>query len=114
MSLTWRDAVTTIVAAGALVVAIAVIRNWNVPIISNPRWAAFILIAIGIALCIVGNVSGQPDFADPYVMIMAVLGGGIILLAALALIMGTAVYVGLAAGVLLLMWLVSTIRHIFS
>lgn len=114
MCLSWRDAAATILTAGAVFVAFAAIWEWDIPVLNNPRWAAVILIAIGIALCVVGNTSSNPDFSNPYVMIMAVLGGGVILLALLALIMGTAIYVGLTAAVIFLMWLVSTIRHIFS
>lgn len=114
MSLTWRDAVTTLLMVGAAFVAVAAMREWSVPIVGNPRWAALILIAIGLALCVVGNTSPNPDFSNPYVMVMAILGGGVILLALLALIMGAAIYVGLTAALIFLMWLASTIRHIFG
>jgi len=114
MSLTWRDLVTTVITGGAVVIAIAAIKEWNVPFIGNPRWAALILIAFGIALCIIGNGSSQADMANPYVMLMAVLGGGVILLAVLGLIVGAAMYVGVTAALLVLMWLVSTVRHIIS
>lgn len=114
MSLTWRDAVTTIIAAGAVTIAIAAVKEWNIPIIGNPRWAALILIALGIALCIIGNTSSQADMSNPYVMIMAILGGGVILLAVLGLIVGAAIYAGVTAALIVLMWLVSTIRHLIS
>lgn len=114
MSLTWRDAVTTIIAAGAVIIAVAAMREWNVPIIGNPRWAALVLIVLGIALCIIGNTATQTNTSNPYVMLMAILGGGVILLAVLALIIGTAIYVGITAVLIGLMWLVSTIRHLIS
>lgn len=110
MNLTWRDAITTILVVTAVIIAVAAVREWNVPLIGNARWAALLLIVIGILMCIAGSSVAQ-DFSNPYVALMGVLAGGVVLLAIIALIVGAAVYVGLAAALMVVMWLVSAIRH---
>lgn len=39
MKITWRDGVTTLSTAGAIVLERAYFHNWDWPLISNMRWA---------------------------------------------------------------------------
>lgn len=50
MSLTWRDGVTTLATAGAVVLERAYFHNWDWPLLSSMRWAI-----AGLAILIAVN-----------------------------------------------------------
>lgn len=126
MRLTWRDAVTTVLAAAAALVLLAVTLGWGWPVITDYRVAAVVLWVLGVAMCpmawmgvqaAVGDsdaraaLQGQLGVNRTYYQFMSVLA----LAATVLLVWGVvapalAVVVALAA-VVIGMWLISTTRR---
>ena len=51
MKLSWKDAVTTLLAAAAGVIAFALTSGWSWPVVGDARVAAIVVWALGVAMC---------------------------------------------------------------
>jgi hypothetical protein len=59
MTLTWRDGITTLAAAAAVLIERAHNLNWNWAVISNVRWAFAALVVLGAIAMLYEAVSGR-------------------------------------------------------
>jgi len=112
MRLTWKDGISTVFAAVAVVVALAVTNAWGWPLLGDYRAGTVALTLVGFGMCASGTAIGKASWANPFVVIATLLG-----VAALVLIVGGLIYatkplfVALAATIVAL-WFVSTLRHL--
>ena len=105
MTLTRKDAVATGLTGLAVLAYVATHEGWNVPLIGDShRWAAAVIMAIGIATCAVGG--RRVDSA-----LFGVLGTAAFVLGVLALITGSLTPLSLLVADMVVMWALTTFRH---
>jgi hypothetical protein len=108
MTLTRRDAVATSLVGLAVLAFLATHQAWNVPLIGDShRWAAAVIMVLGIAACSVGAKRTTSA-------LFSVLGGAAFVLGVLALITGSLTPLSLLVADIVLMWAIATLRHSHS
>ncbi len=119
MKLTSKDLAATVLAAAAVAVFLPVTRSWDWPLLGSYRMGIVALLIIGQGSCVLGGsadaISSLVDRKAHAVgaadMVAIALGGLALVLAVIGLIVGTrAPFVALVADILVL-WVVSTLRH---
>jgi hypothetical protein len=114
MRLTIRDAIGTLLAAAAVLVALDLTYGWGGPLLGDYRAGTVALAVIGFAMCGAASDYGTVRGPDPFVVLAALLG-----IAALGLVIGGLVapsatmFVWLAV-VIVALWFVSTVRHLVT
>jgi hypothetical protein len=114
MKVSFRDATATVLAVLAALVALAVINGWGWPLLTGYRAGTIALGVIGFGMCIVGSDYSTVRGLDPFVLVAGLLGVAASGLAIAGLIWATgALFVWLAVTILLL-WLITTARHVLT
>ena len=114
MKVSFKDATATLLAALAALVALAVVGGWGWPLLSGYRPGTIALAVIGFGMCAVGSDYSTVRGLDPFVVVAGLLGVAAFALVVAGLIWATAtLFVWLAATILLL-WLVTTVRHMVA
>ncbi len=113
MRLSWRDVVNAVLAAGVLLVGMAVSNEWGWPLLGSARAGSLAVGFLGIAMCIASG-SGraiESEMQDRGVRVLMGLGGLALALMIVGVITGSElVFLALVIDTLG-MWLMSTIRH---
>jgi len=105
MTLTRRDAVATGLTGLAVLAFLATHQSWNVPLIgSSHRWAAAVVLALGIGACAAGAERSAS-------VLFGVLGSAALALAVLAIATGSLTPLSFLIADIVLMWTVTTVRH---
>lgn len=113
MGLTWRDAVTSVLAAAVVAIGLAVTNDWGWPLLGSARAGSLAVGFVGIAMCTTAG-SGRAienDMKDRGVQVLAGLGSLALVLMILGVITGSEVLFMALVIVTAGMWLMSTIRH---
>jgi hypothetical protein len=108
MTFTWKDAAATVFTALAVLVFAATHEGWNVWLVGGShQWAAAVIAILGSATC----AQGSPDdgFATK---VCSALGGLALLLVLAALVFGSLTVLSLLVVDIVVLWGVSTLRHI--
>ena len=113
MSLSWKDAVSTLLVAGAVTLTYAKVTGVNIPLLGSWRLGTLALLVLGFATCIVAGWGAVPT-QNVWTAIASVFG-------VLGLTIGVAglvfesrfLFVALAVDITQL-WLVSTLHHIIE
>jgi hypothetical protein len=109
MTLTGKDLAATVLTALAVFVFAATYGSWNVWLVgSSQRWAAGVMLLLGIATCSLGS----PE-RDSGSKLLGIVGMVALVAAIWAIVTGAmaALWVLLAATVIL--WLGATVRHVW-
>jgi hypothetical protein len=114
MRLTWRDGITTLLAALVAVIYVAFTYGWAIPVVDDARGATLLLGAIGLSMCIVGGSGSTIVSNNTWIAPLGVLGVASFSLVIAGLITGWEGAVPLLAAIIGLMWAVSTARHAFA
>jgi hypothetical protein len=109
MSLTRKDAASTVPIALVVLVYLANRGDWSVPLVTANRWAAGAIFVLGMVTCSLGRASQEA--ADPFVIVLSLLGGAALLLFALALWTGAQWALGLLTLDTVVLWVGATLRH---
>jgi hypothetical protein len=105
MTLTRKDGVATGLVGLAVLAFLATHEAWNVPLIGDShRWAAAVILALGIAACAAGARRTTS-------VLFGTLGAAAFVFAVLALVTGSLTPLSLLVADMLVMWAVSTVRH---
>jgi len=111
MRLTWRDAVTTVLAAMVAVIYLTFAVGWAIPVVDDARGATLLIGLIGLSMCIVGGSGSTIAKGNIWIAPLGVLGGVSLMLVVGGLITGWDVAVPTLAAVIGLMWTISTVHH---
>jgi hypothetical protein len=111
-SLTWRDVVTTALAAFSAAFAFAVVRGWDWPLAGGYRSGTLVVGAVGLAACAIGGSAMKDlNLSDPFISTASILGFAAFALIVAGLVVPTkTAFVALAATSFAL-WIVATTRH---
>ena len=111
MSLTWKDAVATVLVGAAVILTYAKVKGFDWPLLSSWRMGTLALLVIGLGTCIIVGAGVVPT-KDSWTITATVLGGTAAALAILGLIMDSkVVFMALAADIVAL-WLLATVHHV--
>lgn len=112
MALGPKDIAGTVVAAASAYVGYAAYKNALPSFLASQRVTIVALLVLGLAGCIVGsNIGGGMDMKNGFIATAAVLGGLAFLLFLVGIVKPSIGVITLLAGDIVLLWLVTTIRH---
>jgi uncharacterized membrane protein YccC len=114
MRVSFKDAFATLLAAFAALVALAVLGGWGWPLLGGYRAGTIALGVIGIAMCAIGSDYSTVRGLDPFVAVAGVLGVAVLGLVIAGLIWATAALFVWLAVTILVLWLVTTVRHVIT
>ncbi|HZD80232.1 MAG TPA: hypothetical protein VE646_09360 [Actinomycetota bacterium] len=121
MRLTWRDGVATVFMVLVALVTMAVSGSWGWPLLGGYRTGALALFVLAQPICRTGGAAFWTSEAikrpalvlhDPFILVAMVLGVGATVLVVLGLVLGTRAPFLALAGVMGVLWLIATIRHV--
>lgn len=113
MTLTWKDAVATLLVVGVGIVTYARLKGFDWPLLGSWRAGVLVLFGLGIATCIVAGSGSVPD-KNAWTVAGSVLGGVAFALIIAGLIANSKmVFLALALDILAL-WLLTTMHHIIE
>jgi hypothetical protein len=109
MSLTWKDAVTTVLLIGTLKLAYARHVSWN-SWLAAPRLSFIVAGVLGVAMCALSspNVGNTPMWTG----ILATLGVLALTLVLAGVITGSPVLFYVLIADISALWLLTTLRHL--
>ena len=111
MKLTWKDALATVVTAVIGFIAWVSVRGWDVAVIDNHRLAILAMGALGLGICAFASSPDAITKKGNYSVLMSALGGMAFLAVIAGLISGGHVFLWGMAGITLVLWAVTTVRH---
>lgn len=111
MRITWKDAITTLSAGGAVVAERAYFHEYDWPLASSMRWVIGVL-AILAAINLVLGFAFDWRKSDWWDFLAIVLGVGLATITTLGLIYVVSDYVVLGMLATLAIWLLSVARHL--
>ena len=116
MKLSYKDAITTVLAALVVAVTLAVTEGWAWPMLGSTRAGIVAVGILGVAMCSIGTRSEDMATKDAFVhhpgmIVGSALGAVALVLLIAGLIAGSEALLVALASVLLLLWAVATIRH---
>jgi hypothetical protein len=111
MALTWKDLIATIFTGLTAYVAYLSYAQAKMPYLANYRWGVALLGVVGLAVCAFASVNTSPST-------MTTLLSGLGIIAFLAVVVGLITnsqiaFLALAATIIVL-WLLTTVRHLVS
>jgi hypothetical protein len=107
MALSWKDGVTTVLAAGTVALAYAKYYGWH-SWLTAPRLGIVALALIGLGMCT--QSTPTPD-THIWTGLLSTLGALSLVLVIIGLIFGQSWAFYALAGDILVLWLLSTIKH---
>ena len=111
MTLTRKDAAATVLTALAVLVFAAVRQSWNVWLIgSSNRWAAGVVLLLGIGACTMGT-AGDEMGKQTSTRVLAGIGALSLLFGLWALVTGSLTALALLVVCTVALWAGSTLRH---
>ena len=116
MKLTFRDAITTVLAGLVAMVTLSVTQGWAWPVIESARAGIVTIGILGIAMCSIGTRSEDMATKDallhhPGMIVGSTLGAVALVLLVAGLFVGSEALLVVLAVDLLLLWAVATLRH---
>jgi hypothetical protein len=114
MSLSWRDAVETVLAALVVVVLVGVIQEQDWPLLGTDRSAVLTVFAIGFVMCQFGRggIKSASDLVrGPFMTVATVLGAAALVLTVVGVFAGSQALVLTLGAVLLVTWALATAHH---
>ena len=105
-----KDALLTLIVAVAVLIVVANVRNWQLPLVAGDRATVAALAILALLLALAAPPGREPT--DAVTTGLDVLGVGVIFLVAAGLAIGTHLILALLTSLLALIWLLLTIRHL--
>jgi hypothetical protein len=112
MSLTWKDGITTLLALLVIGFSYLMTIGYKLPLISGYRWATAVLLILGIGMCALS--SARPDIQSNWISLANILGVVAFILIIAGIITGSKMIFLSLSGTIVILWLVATMRHLFS
>ena len=113
MILSWKDGVATLIAISIGLFSYFKLQGVHMSFLDNNRIAILLIGLVGVGMCAFGSVTGV-TLSTGWNIVLSGLGIGALLLIILGLILGSQLMVLLLSGVILVMWFLTTIRHIIG
>lgn len=112
MGVTRKDVTATLLTLLVVLVFLATYEGWSVPLVGDSqRWATGVIALLGMATCSLGSPS-QGLAKDTATKLLAALGITAVVLTVLALWTGSLVPLALLVTDIVVLWAVSTFRHV--
>jgi hypothetical protein len=112
MRLTWRDAVSTVLVAVGLAMALSVLAGWGWPLLGGVRAGIIALAVTGWVACMVGSPLERSYYVDPFGLATAIVGIGAVAVSVVAgLITDGPQFLLSLMLVTGMLWALATVRH---
>ena len=110
MALTWKDLITTILAAAVFGLYYAMSKGMSIPLVSGYRSAILVLLIVGMSMCAFS--SANISQGNMFIKVASILGIVAFALIIYGLITGAKIAFTLLTAIILLLWLIATMRHV--
>lgn len=114
MSLTIKDLIATIIAAGVGYTTYANINGISVPMFQNPRVGVFILLVVGIFSCAMTGTPVNEANKSMFITIASILGASAFVIFLWGVISGNRLAITLMGIDILALWAITTLRHLLK
>lgn len=116
MSLTWKDGVTTLLAVVVMGVYYAMTSHAiRIPVIGGSyRWAIMAVALLGIGMCAFSGGANTTGGMNSMIAFAGMLGVAALAIIIYGLITGTQLAFMLLTGVIISLWVISTVRHLIQ
>lgn len=119
MNLTWKDAVTTVLAGAIVAIYTAFLNGTGAWLISSARGTATAVLVLGVVACSFGTVAdlyrrAEPPLTAAYAVVATATGVLALAAAVAALVTGSTVALAVLVAAALALWLMATARHVFT
>lgn len=111
MSISWKEGITTLAAAGSVVLERAYFHNWGWPLVSNARWVVIGMAAMFVIQYIF-SYSLDTVRSDTWAVVAYMLGVAALLLAIFAVVVASSDFVVLMMLANLVFWTAAMISHL--
>lgn len=108
-----KDILATIFTSGTVGLYYAKEKGLLVPLVSSNRLLFAVLLVVGLVVCAVSSSMGQNPWSNPWIVAASALGGAALLAAIIGLITGSRQVLLVFVSIIVLLWLLTTTRHIF-
>ena len=106
----WRDVVATLLVAAIVIPYVGYLVNGEMPFIKDPRGMAGTALILGLAACAIGgSATGTPSIVVKLTGALSVLT---LTLGFATLLTENELLLALFIGSIVLMWAISTVRHV--
>lgn len=113
MALSIKDLIATVLAAFTAYILYIQYNGSDIALLGNTRIVGIILIFVGLIMCVLGS-NPQAIKDKVYSNLMGGVGGIAVISSIVAIIVANPIWAEIAAGLIILMWLVTTARHLGS
>jgi len=111
----WREAAATVVTIVGLTLALSVTQGWNWPFLGDARAGIIALGVVGFAVC---GTSGWAatgfSMKDPFILTAIAAGIVLLVVGVIGLFANTMPYLVVMMAATVVIWLVSTARHMIE
>lgn len=114
MALTWKDLVTTILAASIFGIYYAMTKGIDLPIISGYRSAILVLGVLGMIMCAMSGSGSLASGMNFYAVVGSIFGVLSLILIVYGLITGAKIAFTILTFVIIGLWVFTTIHHIIG
>lgn len=113
MSLTWKDALATLLVGLAGVITYAKVKGFNWPLLGSWRTSTVVLLALGLGTCIIVG-SGFIAAKNGWTSLATILGVTAFIFAIIGMIVDSKLmFLALAADIFAL-WVITTFHHVIT
>jgi hypothetical protein len=112
MRFTWRDGISTLLAAVVLLLAFAVVRGWNWPLLGGYRSGMIALAVVGLVMSGIGTAAREVRWSDPFMATEGILGAVAVVLFVVGIIAATQGWLVAFTVSLMVVWFVAVTRHV--
>jgi peptidoglycan/LPS O-acetylase OafA/YrhL len=109
MALTWKDAITTLLALLVIGFSYLMAIGYKIPLITSYRWATVVLLVLGIGMCASGSAASNNQ--SSWITFASVFGSLAMILILAGIITGSKMVFLALSGTIVVLWLVATLRH---
>lgn len=113
MSLTWKDAVATVLVGAAGVITLASVQGYEWPLLGSWRTVAAIMLVLGLGTCIIVGSAAVPE-KNNWTITATLLGVTAFILVAATIITANKPLAIILLSDIVALWILSTTHHLLT
>ena len=113
MTLTWKDAVATVLVGAAAVITYASLQHFDWALLGSWRVGSAVLLALGLGTCIASSKGDEPT-KNNWTLFASVIGVAALVIALLGIITGSKLAFIALFGAIIGLWALTSLHHLLE